>query len=264
MTLFESLNVRSRVGGIVLALVVLIGLLGSGIYFLQKSRLADNARQEARIDAAMKEIREEEAASKAAEAGANAHANAHAAKPAKPIPVDLVVRKGEGVEHPLIRQLEADPSIADNLPSRFTGNRNDLAAVRRWAGHEVAVLAIKAGLVGWEFGEEYRIKAPDTIAVSFVRDPNGGLVIVQYAASTLVEKTPATDTVDTAAKVAPPIPSAPQNVSVAGVAYQQVAAFTVASSVAKSHVPFMTRPSGEIVFHSPFAYIEDGVPPQNG
>ena len=245
------------------ALVVLIALFsGWGVYLLQKSRSAEDARQAAVIAAAEKRMMQ-----KAADAMTAAKARVDNTPPSAQtaVPVDPVVHKGQGIEHPLIRQLEADPSIADILPSRFTGNRNNRAAVKRWAEHEVAVLAIKAGLVGWQFGEEYRIKTPDTVAVSFVRSPkNDRLIIVQYAASTLVEKAVAAKTIDTATKVAPPIPLAPQNLNVAGVAYQQVAAFAIAPTTAKSHVPFVTLPSGDIVFHSPFAYIEDGVPPQNG
>ncbi len=267
MKLPVGLRTMSRTGMIFAGLVVLIALSGWGIYLLQKSRSAENAQQEALIAAAEKKMAQEAAQSKAAAtAAADLKTRAKAIQSTETAAsADPVVHKGEGVEHPLIRQLEANPSIADILPSRFTGNRSDMAAVKQWAEHEAAVLAIKAGLVGWRFGEEYRIKTPDTVAVTIAHDPNGGLIIVQYAASsTLLEKSAAMKTAETTATVAPPTPLAPQNVSVAGIAYQQVAAFIVASTVAKSHVPFVTQPSGDIVFQSSFAYIEDGVPPHNG
>jgi hypothetical protein len=86
----------------------------------------------------------------------------------------------EGIEHPLIRQLIANPSLAG-----YTGDENDTAAVKQWAGHEVHVRTLKAGLIGRKFGEEIRVKTADQLAFVFQKDDKGNLVIVQYTATAL-------------------------------------------------------------------------------
>src|SRR6185437_5826152 len=84
-------------------------------------------------------------------------------------PIDFSVagvHKGEGAESPIIRELIADPSLIPH----YKGDVNDEKAVRHAAEHEAHLLAIKAGLVEWKFGEEAMIKAPDTVAFVVRKD----------------------------------------------------------------------------------------------
>jgi hypothetical protein len=103
-------------------------------------------------------------------------------KPTGPSAAQIVlatVRKGEGIEHALIRQLVDDP-----MNYGFTGDQNDSAAVKKWAGHQAHVLAIKAGYYDWKFGAEVRVKAPNTTAYVLQEDADGNLQIGEYAATT--------------------------------------------------------------------------------
>ncbi len=85
------------------------------------------------------------------------------------------VAKGSGksVEWALIRQLVADPGSWG-----FSGDRNDKEAVKQWAGHRAAVLAIKGGYVDWKFGGEVRTYG----GVSYVlqKDAKDKTQIVEY------------------------------------------------------------------------------------
>jgi len=96
-----------------------------------------------------------------------------------------IVHRKEGLEHPMIRQLMADPDLAVNAHVKgvkaFTGDRNDTVALKKWAGGVAQILVENGGSIGPQFREEFRVKAPETVAVVIVKDPDGSLKIVQYA-----------------------------------------------------------------------------------
>jgi hypothetical protein len=96
-----------------------------------------------------------------------------------------IVHRREGLEHPMIRQLMADPDLAVNAHVKgikaFPGDRNDTAALKKWAGVVADILARRTGNIGPHFHEEIGIKAPETVAVVIVKDPDGSLKVVQYA-----------------------------------------------------------------------------------
>lgn len=245
---------------IFIALVALF-VTGFGIYYHHTVTQAASQQAAAARAAAARKAHDEALAKANAEAAAERKKAEQAAAMNR---VDHVVHKGQGPIHVLTRILVADPSIMDGFPGQFTGDRNDPKAIKRWGDHEAAALAIYSGMIG-KFGEEYRIKLPDTVAVDIVKDPvSGRLKVVEYAASTLVAKATSAGTTDTTAKVDPPTSAAPINfVDAGGQTFSQVAAFSVATTMATTHVPFTTKPDGTIVFSSPFAYIYDGTP-ENG
>ncbi len=153
------------------------------------------------------------------------------ASPAKPV-VDLAIsmgRRAEGREHVFIRELIANPSIADftgNPKDKFTGNLADKAAVKTWAGREAHILAIKAGYIGRNFHEEIRTRHPNKMAYVIEKNPAGGLRVVEY----LVSK------------------------NAAGVSsLTQVAVHSVAKTLASSH--FIGPQDGTTDLHSPYDYM---------
>jgi len=246
-----------RIGIIVLIILGLLGIAWGVDHYVVAPRSAASQRAEAAKATAARKKLDKAMADAKAKADAEAKKRAEAAAMAN---FDHVVHKGQGPEHVLIRKLMAYPSIADGLPEQFTGDRTDPQALKAWAGSEAGVLAKSSGIVG-KFGEQYKIKIPDTVAFDIVKDPaSGQLKVIQYAASTLVEQAVANGETDTAAKMAPPTTMAPDTITLGSESFTQVAAFTVATTVAAAQVPFVTNPDGTIVFHSPFAYIDDGVP----
>jgi hypothetical protein len=96
-----------------------------------------------------------------------------------------IVHRKEGLEHPMIRQLMADPDLAVNAHVKgikpFTGDRKDTAKLKKWAGGVAEILVRNAGNKGPHFYEEIRVRAPETVAVVIVKDLAGSLSIAQYA-----------------------------------------------------------------------------------
>ena len=73
---------------------------------------------------------------------------------------DIVVHKGEGIEHTFIRQIEHNHELAKELG--YKGDLNDMKALHAFAGHEAHVLAIKEGYVD-NAGHEIRINEANKI-----------------------------------------------------------------------------------------------------
>ena len=120
---------------------------------------------------------------------ASATAQAAAAQTAT-IKSASIVGKGEGIEHPLIRQLVADPSIVDGqqvvcgkkeISLEFDGDTDDKAAVKHWAGR-VAHLITTCGIgkVDSKFGGEIRVSAANTVAYVIEKDDAGALSVAEY------------------------------------------------------------------------------------
>jgi hypothetical protein len=85
------------------------------------------------------------------------------------------VKKGEGVEHALIRQIAANP---ENFG--FVGNKEDAKAVKKWAGKKAHQIAIKAGYVDMKTGREIRVKLADKIAYVLVKDKDGDSAVYEF------------------------------------------------------------------------------------
>jgi hypothetical protein len=156
-------------------------------------------------------------------------------KPAAPAPVDksiCVVKAGEGIEHALIRQLMADPSIA-----QFQGDANDKTALKQWAGHKAHVLALKAGYIGKKFGEEIRVRLPNTMVYVIEKDPvSGNIQIVEYSAVQVA--TSAT-------------PGTPNN----GIPnFMQISSHAIATTMATAH--FIGPQDGTTVLPNPYRSYE--------
>ncbi len=84
-----------------------------------------------------------------------------------------VIRKGDGIERILIRQLIADPQAFG-----FTG---DAAHVKAWAGTTAHLIAVHAGYFDWKFGAEIRIVHPGKAAFILEKSAEDGLRVVEYA-----------------------------------------------------------------------------------
>ena len=87
----------------------------------------------------------------------------------------IVIAKGEGVEHALIRQLLANPYYWG-----YVGSFTNRVAVRKWAGSEAHRLAILAGYVDYKTGKEVRVAKVGTV-YQLARDNNGKIVVYEYA-----------------------------------------------------------------------------------
>ena len=87
------------------------------------------------------------------------------------------IRKGEGIEHALIRQLEENPKAFG-----YDKDINDAAAVKAWAGKEAHRLAIRGGYVDAETGQEVRVgtKGIDNVAYVLKNDGHGQATIEEY------------------------------------------------------------------------------------
>jgi hypothetical protein len=91
----------------------------------------------------------------------------------------------EGIEHPLIRQLVANPDICKNTKDckSFSGDRSDARAVKQWAGQQAGVLAFKAGYVD-QFGAEVRVKEGNKMAYIIQKNAGGDIQIVEGTVTT--------------------------------------------------------------------------------
>jgi hypothetical protein len=92
--------------------------------------------------------------------------------------IDLAtIKKGEGVEHALIRQLKANPQEFG-----FKGDINNEAAVTRWAGNEAHKIAIRAGYIDVKTGAEIRVgtKGIGKAAYILEKDQAGKITVQEY------------------------------------------------------------------------------------
>lgn len=108
-----------------------------------------------------------------------------------------IVRKVEGVEHPLIRQLVDEPEYWG-----FIGDTSRKAKVQKWAGRKAHILASNAGFVDLLRGAEIRVARPDTVAYVlvktngkisiqvFLKDKNGNYQVSQKKSEEVASKQP--------------------------------------------------------------------------
>lgn len=96
----------------------------------------------------------------------------------EPKQIDLMdlatIRKGEGVEHAFIRQLQALP-----VKFGFAGDLADETALKKWAGRQAHLIAIRTGYYDWKFGVEVRVERPG-VAYLLQNNNDGVLRVVEY------------------------------------------------------------------------------------
>lgn len=88
-----------------------------------------------------------------------------------------VIKKGEGIEHAIRRQLEADPQAHG-----FKGDINDHAAVHKWSGGEADRIAVKAGYRDLKTGEQIMVGAKGRNNAAYVlgKDAQGNEQVAEY------------------------------------------------------------------------------------
>lgn len=145
---------------------------------------------------------------------------------AKPSPVTpiTIAGNGEGVEHPLIRQIAANPSLVDFKACRIwqAGNQR--------TGCNAHLLCVQAGLCEWKHGEYMRVNKPGTVAIVIEKDTAGNLTVALY-----------------------PVPTAASRSS-SGIT--QPTTYHVAASVGASH--FIGPMDGTSAFQTPYLYMYPG------
>ncbi len=88
---------------------------------------------------------------------------------------NAVVYQGQGVEHTFIKQIDANPKLAEQLG--FKGDTSDTAALHKFAGQEAHKIADKMGYIG-ENGQEVRITEANKIAFE-LKVENGHPVVIE-------------------------------------------------------------------------------------
>ena len=73
-----------------------------------------------------------------------------------------VVKKGEGIEHSLIRQLIANPDVVGNSKYVFKGDITNKETLKKWARTTAHNIAVDGGYVAQ--GKEIRVKSPNTVS----------------------------------------------------------------------------------------------------
>lgn len=86
---------------------------------------------------------------------------------------EAIVRKGEGIEHSFIRQIEHNSELAKELG--FKGNINDTKALHQFAGKEAHIIAIKTGYVD-SSGHEVRVAEANKIVYA-IEIKNGNILV---------------------------------------------------------------------------------------
>jgi|GEM_PF-4865831 len=87
---------------------------------------------------------------------------------------DAIVRKGEGAEHALIRQLVKNPEEFG-----YKGDPADIAAVKTWAGGEAHRIALDQGIVKMEGGAMHEIKTGVADKIAYHLENVDGKVSVE-------------------------------------------------------------------------------------
>ena len=91
---------------------------------------------------------------------------------------NIIVHKGEGIEHAFIRQIEGNHELAKGLG--YEGNLNDAKALHAFAGREAHIIAIKTGYVD-NAGHEVRVAEADKMGYE-IKMENGHPVVNEETA----------------------------------------------------------------------------------
>jgi hypothetical protein len=83
------------------------------------------------------------------------------------------IRKGEGITHTFVRQLENDPSVHG-----FKGDANNQVEVHRWAQKEAYQLAVKNGYINVSSGEETRVFWDPKNPSAYIIKENGSVEVL--------------------------------------------------------------------------------------
>lgn len=96
-------------------------------------------------------------------------------EPGPTVSPDAIVHQGQGIEHPLIRQIENNSKLAQELG--FKGEVNDKIALHKFAQGEAHRVAIKMGYVGKD-GQELRITEANRVAFE-LKTENGQPIVIE-------------------------------------------------------------------------------------
>ncbi len=88
---------------------------------------------------------------------------------------DIIVHKGEGIEHSFIRQIEHNSELAKELG--YKGDVDDTKALHEFAGRQAHVIAIKTGYVDNQ-GHEIRIAEADKTGYE-IKMENGHVSVIE-------------------------------------------------------------------------------------
>ena len=97
---------------------------------------------------------------------------------------NILVRKGEGIEHSFIRQIEGNAELAKELG--YKGEIDDTKALHEFAGHQAHVVAIKTGYVDNQ-GNEVRIAEADKVGYEIKMEDGHVSVIEKTSTGEIVE-----------------------------------------------------------------------------
>jgi len=87
-----------------------------------------------------------------------------------------IISKGQGIEHPLIKQIDANPKLAQELG--FKGDVNDKVALHKFAQGEAHRIAVNYGYVSKDGLQEVRVTEADKVAFE-LKAENGHAVITE-------------------------------------------------------------------------------------
>jgi hypothetical protein len=111
------------------------------------------------------------------------------------IPADAYIKKGEGIEHALRRQIENNPDLAKQLG--WNGDPNDTAGLRKFSGNAAHKLAISEGYVDPKTGNEVRVNfGGDKNAFYEIKQHEDGTIRINEGRGTIYTETEATDRLD--------------------------------------------------------------------
>ncbi len=98
---------------------------------------------------------------------------------------NIIVHKGEGIEHSFIRQIEGNPELAKELG--YKGEADDTKALHEFAGRQAHVIAIKTGYVDNQ-GHEIRIAEADKVGYE-IKMENGHVSVIERTSTDEVVET---------------------------------------------------------------------------
>jgi hypothetical protein len=90
---------------------------------------------------------------------------------------DIIVHKGEGIEHTFIRQIQNNPKMAQELG--FKGDINDKSALHTFAEKEAHIIALKTGYVEQGGAHQVGVMQADKVGYEIRTDGEGHPVVIE-------------------------------------------------------------------------------------